>query len=118
LGGAYGDSRIVFASELGTALDYGNVTRRFKRALKRAGLPETTRMHDLRHGAATMILEAGESIPTVSEYLGHASPAITMVVYAHAVPGSKKRAADRLGSILRDARTATKVTSEEASVAG
>jgi integrase len=106
LGDAYEDHGIVFASELGTPLDQANVSRRFKRALKRAGLPETTRMHDLRHGAATMMLEAGESVPTVSEYLGHASPAITMQVYAHAVPGSKRRAAERLGSVLRDARPA------------
>jgi integrase len=109
LGDAYANLGIVFASELGTPLDQANVSRRFKRALKRAGLPEKTRMHDLRHGAATMMLEAGESVPTVSEYLGHASPAITMQVYAHTVPGSKKRAAERLGSVLRGARKAVEV---------
>ena len=65
-----------------------------------------------------MLLEAGETVPTVSEYLGHASPAVTMAVYAHAVPGSKKRAADRLGSILRDARTAPETAPEDASAAG
>lgn len=118
LGDAYADLGIVFASELGTPLDTNNVTKRFKRALRRAGLPPTTRLHDLRHGAATMMLEAGETVPTVSEYLGHASPAITMMVYAHAVPGSKKRAAERLGAILRGARTASETDAEESSAAG
>jgi len=113
----YTDLGIVFASERGTPLDQGNVTRRFKRALKRAGLPQTTRLHDLRHGVATMLLEAGEPVPSVSEYLGHASPAITMTVYAHAVPGAKKRAAERVGAILRSARTASETPFEEHSVA-
>jgi hypothetical protein len=52
-----------------------------------------------------MLLEVGETVPTVSEYLGHASPAVTMAVYAHAVPGAKKRAAERLGAIIRRARS-------------
>ena len=114
----YTDQGIVFASETGTPLDHDNVTKRWKKALKVAGLPRPTRLHDLRHGAATMLLEAGESVPTVAEYLGHASPAVTMAVYAHAVPGSKKRAAQRLGSILRAAQQAPETASEEASEAG
>lgn len=104
LGDAYADSGIVFASERGTPLDPDNVTKRFKRAVVRARLPETTRLHDLRHGTATLMLEAGETVPTVAEYLGHATPAVTMTIYAHAAPGSKKRAAERLGAIFRDAR--------------
>ncbi|HZO25857.1 MAG TPA: site-specific integrase, partial [Chloroflexota bacterium] len=118
LGDAYDGRGIVFASEVGTPLDPGNVTRRFKRALRRADLPESTRLHDLRHGAATMLLEAGETVPTVSEYLGHASPAVTMAVYAHAVPGAGKRAAERLGAILRDARKTQQAAPEASSDAG
>ena len=110
LGDGYTDLGLVFANELGRPLDPDNVTKRFKRALKRAELPSTTRLHDLRHGAATMLLEAGEPVPAVSEYLGHANPAITMTIYAHAVPGASKRAAERLGSILRSARVATETS--------
>jgi integrase len=65
-----------------------------------------------------MLLEAGETVPTVSEYLGHASPAVTMAVYAHAVPGSKKRAADRRGSILRAASSTAETPAGGASAAG
>jgi integrase len=115
LGDGYDDKGIVFASERGTKLNPGNVTRSFKRALRRASLPLTTRLHDLRHGVATMLLEDGETVPTVSEYLGHASPAVTMQVYAHAVPGAGKRAAQRLGAILRSARASTEVAQDEAS---
>ena len=101
LGAAFRSHNVVFASEVGTPLNHDNVTKRFKRALKAAGLPLTTRMHDLRHGAATHLLEDGETIPTVSAMLGHASAVITMSTYAHAVPGSGKRASDRLGALLR-----------------
>jgi len=118
LADAYAPLGLVFASEVGTTLNPGNVTRRFKRALRRAGLPESTRQYDLRHGVATMLLEAGESVPTVAEYLGHTSPAVTMAVYAHAVPGAGKRAAQRLGAILRGARPAPETAPAAPSAAG
>jgi integrase len=51
----------------------------------------------------------------VAEYLGHASPAVTMAVYAHAVPGAKRRAAERLGALVQRARQ-TAETAPEASV--
>jgi len=118
LGDGYADLDLVFATSLGTALGPESVSKRFKAALRRAGLAERTRVHDLRHGCAMMLLEAGESVPTVAEYLGHASPAVTMQVYAHAVPGAKRRAAERLGARIRTARTATESAAAEAASAG
>lgn len=117
LGDSYAPLGLVFATKLGTALGPESVSLRYKAALRRAGLDATKRVHDLRHGAAMMLLEAGETVPTVSEYLGHASPAVTMAVYAHAVPGAKKRAAERLGAILRRARTEPETPDQEATAA-
>jgi integrase len=93
----YADGGKVFASEHSTPLHPDNVTKRFMRVLDRAGLPRTTLLHDLRLGTATLMLEAGATVPTVAEYLGLATPAVTVTIYAHAVPGSKKRADERLG---------------------
>ena len=115
LGDGYTNLGLVFATGLGTALGPENVSGRFKVTLRRAGLDSGKRVHDLRHGCAMMLLEAGETVPTVSEYLGHASPAVTMAVYAHAVPGARKRAAERLGAIVQQARQAAE-TPPEASV--
>lgn len=42
-------------------------------------------IHDLRHTHATHLLLEGWPIPTVSRRLGHANPAITMAIYAHAL---------------------------------
>jgi integrase len=62
------------------------------------------RLHDLRHTHATLLLRAGEPVHVVSQRLGHASPTITMTVYAHALPGDQKRAASRFAELVREAR--------------
>ena len=49
-------------------------------------------MHALRHFYASMLLDAGESIKAVSEYLGHSDPGLTLRVYAHLMPSSTERA--------------------------
>ncbi|MEV4614874.1 site-specific integrase [Kitasatospora sp. NPDC049258] len=49
-------------------------------------------MHALRHFYASVLLDAGESIRAVSDYLGHADPALTLRVYAHLMPNSQDRA--------------------------
>lgn len=40
-------------------------------------------MHALRHWYASVLLDAGESIPAVSEYLGHSDPGFTLRTYTH-----------------------------------
>jgi integrase len=42
-------------------------------------------IHDLRHTHATHLLQEGWPIATVSRRLGHANPAITLSIYAHAI---------------------------------
>ena len=58
------------------------------------------RLHDLRHTHATLLLSDGEPVKTVSERLGHASPSITLTVYAHVMPGDQKRAASRFADLV------------------
>ncbi|MDI3406063.1 tyrosine-type recombinase/integrase [Streptomyces cavernicola] len=48
-------------------------------------------MHALRHFYASLLLDAGESIKAVSQYLGHTDPALTLRVYAHLMPSSQER---------------------------
>ncbi|MFF1714760.1 tyrosine-type recombinase/integrase [Streptomyces sp. NPDC058268] len=49
-------------------------------------------MHALRHFYASALLDAGENIKAVSEYMGHADPGLTLRVYAHLMPDSRERA--------------------------
>jgi integrase len=49
-------------------------------------------MHALRHFYASVLIDAGESVKAVAEYLGHADPGFTLRVYAHLFPASEERA--------------------------
>jgi integrase len=101
---AYADHALVFASAVGTPLDASNVVHHFKAALRRAGLPDRYRPHDLRHAAATLMLRAGVHPKVASERLGHANTQITLDLYTHAVPGLEAEAASRIHGALSEAR--------------
>ncbi|MFJ9130956.1 tyrosine-type recombinase/integrase [Streptomyces sp. NPDC102340] len=58
-------------------------------------------MHALRHFYASVLLDAGESIKALAEYLGHSDPGLTLKVYAHLMPSSQERARKALGRALR-----------------
>jgi integrase len=61
------------------------------------------RFHDLRHTAASKMIEAGVDLVTVSKILGHASIQMTMR-YAHPTPENMRLAVDRLSEILDPTR--------------
>ncbi|MGA5201900.1 integrase [Streptomyces variegatus] len=62
-------------------------------ALDTAGVPRGREngMHALRHFYASVLLDAGESIKALSEYLGHHDPGFTLRTHTHLMPSSEKR---------------------------
>ena len=78
------------------------VTKRFIKFRRQAGLA-TFRLHDLRHFMATTMLAAGVPVPVVSERLCHARTSTTVNVYAHAMPGADRDAANLLAELLAPA---------------
>ena len=70
-----------------------------KRILKDAGL-EHIRFHDLRHTFATMALQNGVDVKTVSSMLGHYSAGFTLDTYAHVTTDAQLKAAQTMGNIL------------------
>ena len=72
-----------------------NVQKRFKTLLKRCGIPNR-KFHALRHSFATMCIEKGFDIKTLSELLGHASVKTTMDIYVHSNLEQKKTYMNRL----------------------
>jgi integrase len=102
---AYPTSSQVFKSADGRPIRWNNFRRRFwKAALWKAGLDPAVRFHDLRHSHASMLINAGEPVTVVQHRLGHASPAVTLNVYAHLFDGLDERAADRLDDVFSEGR--------------
>lgn len=100
LGAAWDDHDVVFANEAGRPLNPSNVTtRHYHPILARAGLPRL-RFHDLRHTAATLLLEANINPKVVSEMLGHSEIGITMNLYQHVTPTMQQQAADAFDALL------------------
>lgn len=83
------DNEYVFASVVGTPLNPRNIVRQFKGLLRKAGLRQELRFHDLRHSAATFLIARGEHPRTVMEILGHAQISTTMQVYGHVLQETK-----------------------------
>lgn len=78
-----GELNLCFPNAKGGAADHYNFgSRVFHPALRRAGL-RRIRVHDLRHGAASMMIAAGCDIAAVSRQLGHANVSITLGTYSH-----------------------------------
>ena len=67
----------------------------WKTIKKKAGLPPTLRLHDLRHTYASHALLAGESLYVAGKLLGHRKVRSTQI-YAHLDGGKAARAADRI----------------------
>jgi len=69
-------------------------THIWKPALRTTGVEPTRAngMHALRHYYASVLLDAGESIRALADYLGHSDPGFTLRVYTHLMPASEDRA--------------------------
>jgi integrase len=98
LGTEYKDHDLVFSQPNGKPLHAHNIAQRdFRRVIERAGLPRI-RFHDLRHTHATHLLRAGVHPKVVQERLGHSTPAFTLAVYSHVLPGMQEEAAEAISS--------------------
>jgi integrase len=97
------DHDLIVCTGAGTPINPNNVTRSYNRLVVLSGVPRV-RVHDLRHGAATMLLRAGVAPKIVSERLGHATVAITLDTYSHVLPDMQDVAASAMSAMLAKAR--------------
>ncbi len=89
-----GDRKYIFHSGFGKPFYYTTPTSRWKKFLKRYNL-KFIRLHDLRHTAATLLIEAGADLRAVQERLRH-SKYKTTERYAHVTKKLNKETAERL----------------------
>ncbi len=76
-----------------------SVVNLHKKILKDAGLPHI-RFHDLRHTFATLALQNGADVKTVSSMLGHYDAGFTLRTYTHATRQMQDDAAEKMGSFM------------------
>ncbi|MDI6872498.1 MAG: tyrosine-type recombinase/integrase [Bacillota bacterium] len=84
---------LVFTGDAGRPISPRNLVRQFKLLLKKAGLPNSVRFHDLRHTHATLLFRKGVHPKAVQERLGHSSITVTMDTYSHILPTIQREAA-------------------------
>jgi integrase len=88
------DTGLVAVNEGGSPIRPETYSNDFARHVKDAGVP-LIRLHDVRHTAATMLLDGGITIPATAKWLGH-DPAITLRVYGHVYDDALAAAGDAL----------------------
>lgn len=98
-GESWKENDLIFPSPLGTPMDPSNLYHGFKALLKAAGLPDI-RFHDLRHTAATLMLQQGVHPKVVQERLGHSDITLTLNTYSHVLPAMQEEAAEKLDTLL------------------
>lgn len=112
-GEAYVETGRVFTQENGEWLHPAWVTDQFQLLAAEAGLPPI-RLHDLRHGAATLALAAGPDMKVVQE-LGHSSITITSDTYTSVLPEVARKAAEDAAKLVpRQAARTAGLTSAQA----
>lgn len=91
------NSRWMFPSPVkeDCPLTNGFVRRRMQQTLERAGCKKV-RFHDLRHTFATMALEHGMDVKTLSTIIGHISSVTTLDIYSHVTDTMQKQAAAKI----------------------
>ena len=105
-GDAWKDPEWLFSTWNGYIMHPDTVTSTFKEFIKKHNLPDI-RLHDMRHTAATMLINAGLNVRAVASRLGHANPNVTLTVYSHALKSADRQAADIMENLIAKKDTVT-----------
>lgn len=111
-------AELVFVSDVGTPLEPRNLNRHFKALITKANeliivankgraepiplIPETTRIHDLRHSCATFLIAQGAHPRVIMETLRHAQISTTMNIYGHVIEDVQREAVEGLDALFDD----------------
>lgn len=95
----YTDNNFVFATPTGKNIYARNLTKMYRRLLKKANVPYR-KFHCLRHTYATKLFERKARPETVQKLLGHSSISTTADIYTHVMPKQKTDAAETLNDLF------------------
>jgi integrase len=99
-GEVYVDHGLVWSTQRGEPLQPNDVTKRHGELVATAGLPPIT-LHNMRHGAGSLMVAAGMPIELVAKVLGHASPSVTRGIYLHGLKGVLAAGVDAAADLVR-----------------
>lgn len=103
LGSEWQESGYVFTSRTGRPIEPRNLSRSFERIADAASL-RRIRLHDTRHGCATLLFAAGVPARVVMEILGHSQIAVTMNIYTHVSEDRRREAMGHMDRLLKRRR--------------
>ena len=95
----WNDTNFVFIQDNGNPIHPQSVSRWFERFCERNDLPKIS-IHKLRHTAASIMIDKGASIATVSKRLGHSQISTTLNIYTHQIKKRDEAAAEDIGSVV------------------
>lgn len=93
----------VFTTRIGRMIEPMNLSRSFQRITEPTGLPRI-RLHDARHGCATLLFAAGVPARVVMEILGHSQLAVTMNIWPHVSETHRREAMGHMDRLLQRRR--------------
>jgi integrase/recombinase XerC len=93
------DSEFVFHKEKQLKLPVASISRKFKKIIRKAGLPEEIHFHSLRHSYATWLIQQKVPASYVQRFLGHSNISTTMI-YAHADEFTMRESAKGIDAYL------------------
>lgn len=90
-----GPNGYLWAATNGSPIRHSNFSRRvWKPALKASGIEQRFTLHDLRHTAASWLVQGGCNISHLAAMLGHQDSAVTLRRYTHLFSDDVQRIAD------------------------
>jgi integrase len=103
-GSKWKETGFVFTTTVGTAMDGSSLSNRFRKLLTTLKL-RVIRFHDLRHTAASLLINEGDGPRQVMEMLGHSQISLTMDLYSHIFESTKRESARKMDQVLKVATT-------------
>lgn len=97
--------KYVFTNGAGKVIAHSSFSgHHWKTALVKAGVDRDTRLHDLRHTAAALAIQAGAHPKLIADMLGHSSITVTMNLYGHLFPAMHDDVAAKVDEIRQAGR--------------
>lgn len=93
----------VFTQRDGKVIFIGTIPRWFREFIRKHKLKEIT-FHGLRHTNATILINEGINVVSISHMLGHSNTSTTTNIYAHHLESVERKAADKFDNILSGSR--------------